>query len=267
MRRLAIIITIVATVAVACGDDDGAAATSATTRPATTEATTTTVTTTTTEAPTTTTSPLPDALNEAWGVTWREWLPADGATARYRAETLDGETVEFEAAMEHGVEWRGATWDRVTFGTLEAAHDGIAVYLDTSEPWVLRIGGFTTSWALEDDVEQEYLVEAPAIDVLGLLDGTERWEGRVSIIYHEGDEPTTWGLTVDASVEPGPTLETPAGTYDSLLLHVVLGGEYIGGDDLTRTLPIDVWIHPTEGLLGIGEGFMFLDMLLAEPWG
>ncbi len=259
MRRIPIILVTVALIGAACGDDDAGGTISTTTQPMTT----TTVTATTTTLP-----PLPDALNEQWDVTWREWLPADGATARYQAETLDGEPIEIEARMERGVEWHGEIWDRVSFGTVAIDQDGVAVYLDTSEPWVLRIGGFTiTGELMPGEVEQEVLIEAPAIDVLALLDGTQRWEGELAITLGQDENPMTWMMTVDATVEPGPTLETPAGTFDSLLVRVDLGGQYIGGDDLTRTLPIDVWIDPTEGLLGVGESFVFLDMLLAEPWG
>ena len=115
MRRVLIILTLIALTAAACGDDD----TGTTETAPTTEVTVTTAApTTTTEAPTTTTAAPTTTASEPTGPLGVQW-PPEGATALYRATTWDGRVMDVEARMERDVEWMGGVWTTFTFGTPE----------------------------------------------------------------------------------------------------------------------------------------------------
>ncbi len=276
-RRIGLL-CVLAAMATSCGDDAATATAAQTTAPVapssapataapgtTAAPPTTAAATSTTAARTTTTTESPIDLHPVWGVAWADWLPPDGAGAVFSAVTFDDRTVEIPARFERGIEWHDATWDRVTFGSLEPGEEGAAVYLDTAAPWVIRLGGVaSTSETLPDDVQEEELAEPLVVDLVSLLDGSEAAETVIALEI--GDFAVDMGITFEISLVPA-SVEVPLGSCDATALHLVVGGQFIGGDDPSRTIEAAAWLHPEHFLLGWTEGPGFKRAELIETWG
>jgi len=255
MRRIMTIMAAIALLAAACGDDDAGSTTAPPTTGvpvATSEASTTTVAPTSTE-------PASDML-----VANR---PAEGKTATYEVETWGGLVMNVPAHVEYDVEWKGGTWTVLVIGTLEEGVDGLAIYLDFSEPGVPRLKGTEgySSSLPDGQVQREWFEEPMPVDLMGALDGTTRFEEPILLSFTD-DEGAAYDMWVETEiVSSSDSIEVPFGVVeDCLHLAVTAGGPYIGGLDASFTL--HVWAHPEQFVVMITEMPVFARIELLEGW-
>jgi len=246
-----------------CGGGTGASTTSGATTTTTTAATTTTAGEATTSVPTTT---LAADAHPTFGLSWDAVWPGPDETATYRATTGD-QVLELTARVEYGVEFRGMTVDRFVVGTPEGGNDGMAVYLDRSEPWVLRVMAVESFDAeVSGGPALSEVFEEPLV-----LDGTiavgEEYEvaSIITIDFPGGGAPDSLGVSyrvLPAEVEAG--FDSPLGPLDDVLrVEASVGGEFMGGG----LFDVVLWLHADHFLVRF-EGAPAWDLLeIIAPWG
>ena len=85
-------------------------------------------------------TPEPD--HPHWdGATWETFIPGEDETALYHIVPYGPDEFDLTARLFHNVEWKGGTWSQIVVGDLEPGKDGMAIYVDLSEPWVARAKG------------------------------------------------------------------------------------------------------------------------------
>lgn len=247
-----------------CGGGGASATTSAIT--ATTGASTTSVApaaTTTTAAPATTTTAAPDA-HPTFGVSWDAVWPDEAETALYRATTGD-QVLELVGRVEYGVEFRGATLDRFVVGTPEGGNDGMAIYFDRSEPWVLQVVAVESYRASQADGPElvETFAEPLRLDGTVGVGETSEVESEITIELANGSfvSGVSYRL-MPAELEQG--FSAAFGTIDDVLrVEAGVGGEFMGGS----LFEVILWLHEDHFLVRF-EGAPTWDLLeLIEPWG
>jgi len=245
----------------ACGDD-GAATTASVDVTTSTAADQTTQEGTTTEAVATTTA-LPADAHPDWGVSWAEVWPAEGETAVYHLETHDQVFTDLSARMEYGVEWRGGTWDRLVMGTPEPGNDGMALYLERVEPWVIRVAGVEGfSASMPNDPSMIEVFEEPLVLEATMPLG-EPYQVESEITLEGQGSPlvlvATYEITVVAVDE---TVTVPFGTLDGCAhIEAAVGGPFIGG-----IWEVEAWFHPEQFLVSITSLPTFESVELVEGW-
>ena len=243
----------------ACGGDGGAL-TTVTAEPGSTStvaATVTTVPATTTIATTTTTTG-PEDGHPFWPVSWAALWPADGSTATVRAATDEG-TIDAELGMDYGVEWDGATWDRVWLGSPEAGQLGVSFYLQRPEPWVIVLWGAETH--APNGLYMTERFDPPLTLDLRDLPGAEISEETTVVIADSEGEVDRGPYTLTLSLVGLETVEVAAGQFtDTAHLHLV--AEEPGGF-VTET---DLWIDGGQALVRLAPAHIWDSLELATPW-
>ena len=248
----------------ACGGDSGGADDPTTT---TAPATTTTVDGASTAATTSTTATTTIAadVHPVFGVSWASVFPDAGETAIYRVTRFDGSNEDLPAVFEYGVDFRGATVDRLVVGTAEPGNEGWALYFDRSEPWILSV--------IASEVYDPAIAGGPSLTEFFAepipFDGTIgvgevfTIESRITLEFDGGGDTT---LDVSYTMTPAAIEESvtvPFGTLEEVLrLDAEVGGEFIGG-----LFQVKLWLHPDHGLVRF-EGAPAWDVMeLVETWG
>jgi hypothetical protein len=269
MRRLAICTLLLACALSACGGDAATTTSVATTSSAPMASTTTTTATTTTTLPEATT--LPGDLHPAWGISWQAmWNGAEARMAIYRVQLMGSEWMELPARFEFGVEWRGATWDRLVIGTVEIGQWGAALYFSRPEPWVLRLWGVAQTSPERDDVVMEYFAEPQDLDLKLLPGAAPTLTGDMMVEHGSGTfgpSPAVfqaeWVGVDDVAVPFGD----PATTIAAYHLRFGLGGDFYptqpGGE---ITVFSDLWLSPEEFIVRWDPGPAGGPLELVEPW-
>jgi len=227
------LLLVVSSLAAACGDDA-----------ATTTATVTTSTTTSTTTTTTTTAPAD--VHPAWGASWEDLWPDSDAAATYRLGGF-GLPADLPVRFETGVEWRGATSDRIIAGSTLPGQMGAALYLDRPEPWVLRLTGVEAVAGAE--LQVEYFDEPLVLDLRGLP--AEPPSAEVGLVIKTGEEPASEPHLITYRLEwvGIEALDVAAGRFpDALHMQVVMTGEYLFPDG-EGSLVFDMWLHPEQLIL------------------
>jgi hypothetical protein len=172
------------------------------------------------------------------------------------------------ARFEPGVEWRGATWDRLVVGTAEPGQDDAALHFARPEPWVLRLWGVEQTAADRDDTVLEYFEEPQDLDFTLLPDNPPALEG--NMLFEAGfgiSDPIPalyrmeWIGIEDVEVAAG----TIAGAY-----HVKfgLGGDFYPlGPGAEITFFSDLWLHPDQLIVEWDPGPAGGPIELLVPWG
>ncbi len=244
----------------ACGDDDVTTTVADVTT--TVAASETTEEVTTTEAAPTTVTPPADAHPD-WGVSWAEIWPAEGESAVYQLVTHDGVAVELSAHMEYGVEWRGGTWDRFVVGTPEPGNDGMALYLERVEPWVIRVGGvegYSASMPTEPSMI-EVFVEPLLLEATQPLGEPYQVESEITL---EGiGSPSVLDVTYEITVVAvDDTVTVPFGTLDGCArVEGAVSGSFIEG-----IWEVEAWFHPEQFLVSMTSLPTFDEVELVEGW-
>jgi len=246
----------------ACGDDD--ATTTAPVDGATTVDTGETAQeATTTEAAPTTTA-VPADAHPDWGVSWADVWPAEGETAVYQVVTHDQAAMELDAYMQYEVAWRDGIWDRFVVGVPEPGYDGMALYLERVEPWVIRIAGvegFSSSMPNEPSMVEVF--EAPlvlrATQPLG-----EPYQVDSTISIEGFGSPLVLGVTYEITVGAADeSVTVPFGTLDGCAhVEAAVGGEFIGGG----IFEAEAWFHPEQFLVLMTSLPTFEEVELVEGW-
>jgi hypothetical protein len=244
----------------ACGDDD--ATTTAAADLTTTTAEQVPEETSTTEA-VTTTEGLPADAHPDWGVSWAEVFPAEGETALYQLVTHDQVAVQLPAYMEYGVEWRDGTWDRFVMGTPEPGNDGMAIYFERVEPWVIRVGGiegFSASMPADPSMIETF-AEPLLLEATQPLGEPYQVESEITI---EGmGTPLVLGVTYEITVVAvDESVTVPFGTLDGCAhVEAAVGGAFIGG-----IWEVEAWFHPEQFLVSMTSMPTFDEVELVEGW-
>lgn len=244
----------------ACGGDGGAA-TTVTAEPGSTStgaATSTTAPATTAQPSTTTTITVPEDVHPSWPVSWAALWPADGSTATVRAATDEG-TIDAELGMDYGVEWDGATWDRVWLGSPDAGQLGVSFYLQRPEPWVIVLWGAETH--SPNGLYMTERFDPPLTFDLKLLPGEELSE-ETTVIIADGDAVIDEGpYTLTLSFVGFEAVEVAAGQFtDTAHLHLV--AEEPGG----FVAETDLWIDGEQALVRLTPAHIWGSLELATPW-
>jgi hypothetical protein len=247
------------------GDEAPTTTSAATTAPTTTTSPTTTTTAATTTTPATTTT-LPVDAHPVFGVSWASVFPEPGETAVYRVTLLDGTLADLPAVFEYGVDFRGATVDRLVVGTAEPGNEGWALYFDRSEPWVFTV--FASEAFDPDQTSGPSITEVfeEPIRFDGTLDIGETFalESEITIEFG-GDDGMTLGVTyamTPAAFEDSVTV--PFGEIpDVLRLEAEVGGPFIG----SGVFGVTMWLHPEHALVRFEGAPAWELMELVETWG
>jgi hypothetical protein len=267
MKRAALGLTLILVLG-ACGGsagDEATTTTSATTTAPTTTSpvTSTTAATTTTEATTTT---LPADAHPVFGVSWASVFPEPGETAIYRVTRLDGTTVELPAHFEYGVDFRGATVDRLVVGTAEPGNEGWALYFDRSEPWVLAVIASEIYYPQSPNGPGfvESFVDPVRFDGTMDIGESREFETTITLEFEGG---VTDDLGVIYRMNPAAIedeVEVPFGVITEVLrLEAEVGGELIG----TSFIDVTLWLHPDHTLVRFLGPPPWEAMELVETWG
>ena len=243
----------------ACGDDD--ATTTASAETTTTTAGTAEETTTTEAAPTTTA--LAADAHPDWGVSWAELWPAEGETAVYQLVTHHEAALELDAYMQYEVAWRGGIWDRFVVGVPEPGHDGMALYLERVEPWVIRVGGVEGySSTTPDEPSMIEVFEAPLVlEATQPLGEPYQVEGTITLGGNGASISlgVTYEITVTAVDE---SVTVPFGTLNGCAhVEAAVGGELIQG-----IYEVEAWFHPEQFLVRMTSLPTFEEVELVEGW-
>jgi hypothetical protein len=191
-----------------------------------------------------TAGPVEDEHPHWPGVAWDTFWPAAGESAVYAATTVGGALKDVTARVERDVEWNGEIWTRIVAGTLEPGQDGVAIYLDDSDPWQVRAKGIEAYSA-------EY-ADGPSI--------TEFFEDPIVIpLAPEVDTPTHIETTLKSTfygeaMDIGVVYDNPVKTYDGevtvpfgtldgcIILEATITGDLGGPDGFVA----EVIAHPEQ---------------------
>ena len=224
----------------ACGDDSAGttgvpASAASTSAPGDTTAATapTTTAATTTTAPVETTTAAPADAHQSLGGSWAAVWPAAGEAAAYRVTKFDGTQEDVPAVVEYGVDFRGETFDRIVFGVAESGSEGLAVYFDRSEPWVLKLKAaevFTPEVTTGPILTEMFATPLP-FD--GSLPFGETYSAEVEVLFEfmSGSPETFQAIYTFTGAATDQSVEVAFGTVEgAVVLDASVGGEFIFGD-------------------------------------
>jgi len=196
--------------------------------------------------PDTTTAANP---HDYWpGVDWDTFFPGPEKSAVYQVTTFDQVQKDLTARVVYDVEWKGGTWTQIVVGDLEPGKDGMAIYFDKSEPWVIKAKGVVVYGENVTDgpLMTEFFTDPIVISLNKDTGDSQEIDTQINGEYDGfvDDMGVTYAIEF-TSFDSEVTV--PAGTYSGCAdLKATLGGELMGG---TQTIDVEIKIHPKQTIV------------------
>ena len=198
------------------------------------------------------------------GVFWDTFWPSEGETAVYQAMTIASEQADVTARVERDVAWMGESWTRIVAGDLEPGKDGVAIYLDDSNPWEVRVRGVDTySSEYADGAAISEYFETPIVLPLAPEANTPTHIETTLKSTMYGEEMDI-GVVYDLVIESyDAEVEVPYGTLTGcIVMKATITGD-LGGPD---GFEVEVVAHPEQRIVKWTDSPGFLMLELKEGW-
>lgn len=196
---------------------------------------------------------------------WDDVWPDDGATATYEVVPFPDATLEVEARIEYGVDYRGAVLDRLVFGNAVPGDDGMIIYFDRTEPWVFKVVAAEV-YASNEDSGPSYIERYEGSMPFDGRQGVGESSVSQGVLISEFPDGSTdefeVGYLVTTTTNDG-TVEVPFGTVEGVLHIGVNVGFPIAGEG---EFAAELWLHPELFLVRMVGSPRWRDVKLVTPF-
>lgn len=200
------------------------------------------------------------------GAAWDTFIPGEDETALYHIVPYGPDEFDLTARLFHNVEWKGGTWSQIVVGDLEPGKDGMAIYVDLSEPWVARAKGVEVySSDYEAGVGQvEYFTEPIVLPLDQAAGESTKVDTTMIGKFRDHEEGEGVGVSYTIKVESYDYVyEAPWGDLPGCVKIVVtLSGDFAGGNEI----PVEVIAHPTQRIVFWESTPAFISVAIKEAW-
>lgn len=200
------------------------------------------------------------------GAAWDTFIPGEDETALYHIVPFGPDEFDLTARLFHNVEWKGGTWSQIVVGDLEPGKDGMAIYVDLSEPWVARAKGVEVySSDYEAGVGQvEYFTEPIVLPLDQAAGQSTKVDATMIGKFRDHEEGEGVGVSYTIKVESYDYVyEAPWGDLPGCVKIVVtLSGDFAGGNEI----PVEVIAHPTQRIVFWESTPAFISVAIKEAW-
>ncbi|HON26060.1 MAG TPA: hypothetical protein PLJ73_09135 [Myxococcota bacterium] len=209
----------------------------------------------------------PEQDHPHWdGAAWETFIPGEDETALYHIVPYGPDEFDLTARLFHNVEWKGGTWSQIVVGDLEPGKDGMAIYVDLSEPWVARAKGVEVySSDYEAGVGQvEYFTEPIVLPLDQAAGESTKVDTTMIGKFRDHEEGEGVGVSYTIKVESYDYVyEAPWGDLPGCVKIVVtLSGDFAGGNEI----PVEVIAHPTQRIVFWESTPAFVSVAIKEAW-
>lgn len=198
-------------------------------------------------------------------VDWDTFFPDPSKSAVYHVTTFSQVEKDLTARLVENVEWMGGMWTQIVVGELTAGNDGMAIYFDRSEPWVIKAKGVVvySEDVAEGPAMTEYFDEPVQIQLNKDVGIDQEISTDINGDYNGFTD--TMGVNYSIGFEAfDAEVTVPAGTYQGCAhLKAVLGGELMGDGN---TIDVEIMVHPKQTILKWVDSPGFLLAELKTEW-
>lgn len=197
-------------------------------------------------------------------VDWDSFFPGPEMSAVYHVTTFGQDEKDLTAHVVYDVEWKGGTWTQLVVGVLEPGNDGMAIYFDKTEPWVIKAKGVEVYDA--DTTDGPVMVEYFYVPIVVPLSKSvaETTEFSTTINGNYSGFEDSMGVNYSIAAQSYDWTQTvPAGEYgECAKIIATLTGELIG----SGSVEAEIVAHPTQTIIRWVDSPGFILAELKSEW-